>query len=111
MRDVTTAGPVPGVAMGSYKVKYKTYPVSEVKCVDGKGQPHVMYMLPSIEMHITEVDGKKTVFYLDMTKVSNDTLYGTKSRMLGFLKASIPMNRIKKIKVVNNHMSFHYTDY
>src|SRR5437899_7655194 len=62
-REVTTRGPL------GHKAKYKTFPIDVIKCVDKKGNPVELKNSPSLEIRFTDINNKKTIFYLDLILV------------------------------------------
>jgi len=54
---------------------------------------------PSIEMRVTTIDGKRHIMYFDSVYLENDTLYGSKARLISLNYTKIPFNKIVKIEV------------
>ncbi len=101
LRDVTVVGPT------GMREKYKTFPVTGIKCVDKHGQPATLKVSPSIEMRVTDTAGRRTVFYFDQIFVNRQTIRGMRSRFLGLPK-TIPFTAIRKIEVQDGHKKFRY---
>ena len=59
-REVTTRGP-----MGD-KVKYNTFPMNMIKCVDKEGNTVELQNSPSLEIRFTDTNNKKTTFILTL---------------------------------------------
>ena len=89
MKDVVTRGPMGGL------VKYKIYPIDYIKCVDKNDKPVVLKNGPSIEMRITDVHNKRTIFYFDLIRVDESSILGVESRFMPSIKKRIPLNEIK----------------
>lgn len=85
-----------------------------IKCTDKNGNPKELINGPSIETRITYVpNGKskkrRTVFYFDTIKVTDSTVSGFRSRILGMPK-TILLDSIKKIEVQNGGKKFNKTN-
>jgi hypothetical protein len=103
MKEVTVQGPV------GERVTYKTFPQDSVDCINKKGQWHRLEKAPSIEIRFTDSNNKKTVFYFDRIFVSDTSVTGTYSRILGLQKA-IPLKTIKKIEIQDGRKNYRYVD-
>ena len=102
LREVATRGPMGDV------VKYKTYPIDIIKCVDKNGNPVELKNSPSIEIRFTDNDNKRTVFYFDLIRVGKTSISGVKSRHATWIKKIIPINTIKKIEIQDGKKRFRY---
>ena len=102
LREVITVGPWGG------QQKYKTYPIDYISCVDKDGNPAQLENGPSIEMRITDTNGRRTVFYFDLIKVNNSYVYGVESRFMPSITKKIPLGAIKKIEVQDGKKKFRY---
>ena len=103
MKEVTVQGPV------GKRVKYKTFPRDSVNCIDKNGNVILLEKIPSLEIRFTDSNNKKTVFYFDRMFVTDTSVSGTYSRILG-LQKTIPLNRIKKIEIQNGRKNYRYVD-
>ena len=103
MKEVMVQGPV------GERVKYKTFPQDSVDCVDKNGNVIRLEKIPSLEIRFTDSNNKKTVFYFDRMFVTDTSVSGTYSRILG-LQKTIPLNRIKKIEIQNGRKNYRYVD-
>jgi hypothetical protein len=92
-KEVETRGPI------GDKVKYKTYPMDFISCVDNKGQSFHLQMSPSIEIRFTDTNNKKTVMYLDLMRVNDEYVSGSESRIISSVRRTIPLKTIKKIEI------------
>jgi hypothetical protein len=101
MREVTVQGPI------GEKVTYKTFPQDSVDCINKKGQWIRLEKAPSLEIRFTDSNNKKTVFYFDRIFVTETSINGTYSRILG-LKKAIPLNGIKKIEIQDGRKNYRY---
>ena len=102
MKEVTTRGPV------GDKVKYKTFPMDFIKCVDKKGNPAELRNSPSLEIKFTDINNKKTIFYFDLISVDNVYVKGVQSRFITSIKKTIPLNTIKSIEIQDGRKNFRY---
>lgn len=103
-REVTTRGP-----MGD-KIKYKTFPIDFIKCVDKKGNPVELQNSPSLEIRFTDTNNKKTIFYFDLISVGKTYVSGVQSRFITSIKKTIPLNTIKTIEIQNGKKKFSYVN-
>jgi hypothetical protein len=104
LKKVTTRGP------GGDRVKYETFPIDIIKCVDSKGNSAELRNSPSIEIRFTDVNNKRTIFYFDLISVNDTTVRGIQSRFFPSIRKTIPLNTISKIEVQDGKKNFHYVD-
>ena len=102
LKEVTTRGP-----MGD-KVKYKTFPIDFIKCVDKNGNPIELQNSPSLEIRFTDTNNKKTIFYFDLISVDETYVRGVQSRFITSIKKTIPLNTIKTIEIQDGKKKFSY---
>ena len=103
-RDVTTRGP-----MGD-KVKYKTFQMDIIKCIDKNGHPVELQNSPSLEIRFTNTSNKKTIFYFDLISVNETYVSGVQSRFMTSIKKTIPLNTIKTIEIQDGKKKFSYVN-
>ena len=104
LKEVTTRGP-----MGD-KVKYKTFPIDFIKCVDKNGNPVELKNSPSLEIRFTDTNNKKTIFYFDLISVDETYVRGVQSRFITSIKKTIPLNTIKTIEIQDGKKKFSYVN-
>ena len=104
LKEVTTRGP-----MGD-KVKYKTFPIDFIKCVDKNGNPIELQNSPSLEIRFTDTNNKKTIFYFDLISVGETYVRGVQSRFITSIKKTIPLNTIKTIEIQDGKKKFSYVN-
>ena len=104
LKEVTTRGP-----MGD-KVKYKTFPMDFIKCVDKNGNPVELQNSPSLEIRFTDTNNKKTIFYFDLISVDETYVRGVQSRFITSIKKTIPLNTIKIIEIQDGKKKFNYVN-
>ena len=104
LKEVTTSGP-----MGD-KVKYKTFPMDFIKCVDKNGNPIELQNSPSLEIRFTDTNNKKTIFYFDLISVDETYVRGVQSRFITSIKKTIPLNTIKTIEIQDGKKKFSYVN-
>ena len=102
--EVTTRGPI------GDKVKYKTFQIELIKCVDNKGNPIVLQKSPSLEIRFTDSSNKKTIFYFDLISVDETYVKGVQSRFITSIKKTIPLNTIKTIEIQDGKKNFRYVN-
>jgi len=103
LRRVVTINPLGG------KTTYKTYPIDSILCFDKNGVNMKLKNGPSIEIRFTDKENKKTVFYFDLITVHNDTVTGSRSRIITSIKRSIPLSNVKTIEVQDGGKKYNYT--
>jgi len=100
MKEVVVQGPL------GERTRYRTFPQDSVDCTK-KGQWIRLEKAPSLEIRFTDDHNKKTVYYFDRIFVTDSTVSGTYSRILG-LQKSIPLETIKKIEIQDGHKNYRY---
>ncbi len=103
-KNVTVRGP------GGSTVKYETFPLDTIKCIDSKGNPVALKNSPSIEIRFFYGDNQQITFYFDLISVNDSTLTGIRSRYITSLRKTIPINTIHKIELQDGHKDFHYVN-
>jgi hypothetical protein len=102
LQMVTVRGPV------GERYQYLANPINEIECVDKSGNPSRLINSPSIEMRITDIDGKRIIFYFDRVFVSDSTLTGIQSRFISSVSKTIKLKDIKKIEIQDGKKNFDY---
>jgi hypothetical protein len=102
LRRVTVRGPV------GERDAYLANPIDTIECVDKEGNPGRLIDSPSIEMRVTETNGKRTVFYFDRVFVTDSTLLGVQSRFISSIRKTIRLKDIKKIEIQDGKKNFDY---
>jgi hypothetical protein len=103
-KKVTVRGP------GGGTVKYETFPMDTIKCVDSKGNPIKLKNSPSIEIRFIYADNKQITFYFDLMSVNDSTVTGIRSRIIPSIRKTIPINTIRKIEIQDGHKDLHYVN-
>jgi hypothetical protein len=103
-KEVTTRGP------GGDKVKYMTYPITSIKCVDKNGSAYNLTASPSLEIRFTYGNNQRTIFYFDLIRINDTLLTGGQSRFMPSIKKTISLNSIKKIDIQDGHKKFVYVN-
>lgn len=88
-------------------IKYQANSLKYLNVYDKNGSLSFLQNSPSVEMRVTQKNGKRKIFYLDTVTLENDTLKGSKSRFLG-LNDKIPFDQIIKIEVQDGGKNFYY---
>jgi hypothetical protein len=99
---VTVRGPI------GERYNYLANPINEIECSDKNGNPSRLTNSPSIEMRVTETNGKKTIFYFDRIFVTDSTLTGIQSRFISSINKTIKLKDIKKIEIQDGKKNFVY---
>lgn len=92
----------------SKNIRYSSNNIDQIEVVDKKGKIFYLDNSPSIEMRVTDLNGKKYQLYFDTVILENDTLKGGRSRFVQGLKREIPMENILKIEVQDGGKNFNY---
>ena len=103
LKLVSTRGPAGEIE------HYPANPIVQIKCIDKEGNPFLLTNSPSIEMRITEIDNKRTVFYFDRVYLRDSLIVGDRSRFI-YLPKAIPINNVKLIEVQDGHKNFKYVE-
>jgi hypothetical protein len=98
---VATEGPMGDV------VKYETFSMNYIKCIDKNGNPVTLKKIPSLEIRFTDSSGKRTVFYFDRIIVNGNDVTGSQSRFLSMQK-TIHLNTIRTIEIQDGKKRFTY---
>ena len=104
LKEVTTRGPA------GDKVRYKTFPIDFIKCVDKDGNPVELRNNPSLEIRFTDTNNKKTIFYFDLISVDKTYVRGVQSRFITSIKKTIPLSTIKTIEIQDGKRKFNYVN-
>lgn len=103
-KEVTTRGPA------GDEVKYMTYPITTIKCVDKNGAAHELSVSPSVEIRFTYDNNRRVIFYFDLIRINDTLLTGGRSRFISSIKKTISMNSIKKIEIQDGEKKFRYVN-
>lgn len=89
-------------------IKYNSNNIKRIIVTDKDGKRTYLDNSPSIEMRVTQVNGKRYNFYFDTVILENDTLKGGRSRFAKVLDRQIPMDSIVRIEVQDGGKKFEY---
>lgn len=89
-------------------IKYSSNNIDSLLVSDKNGNKSYIKNSPSIELRITQQNGKKSILYFDTVILENDTLKGSKSRFAQRLTKQIPMDSIVKIEIQDGKKNFKY---
>lgn len=87
-------------------IKYQANTLKYLNVYDKNGQLNFIRNSPSTEIRVTLNNGSKKIFFLDTVVIENDTLKGSKSRLLG-IKDKVPFNTIVKIEVQDGQKNYY----
>lgn len=87
-------------------IKYQANSLKYLNVYDKNGKLSFIRNSPSTEIRVTLINGKKKIFYLDTVVLENDTLKGSKSRLLG-ITDKVPFNHIVKIEVQDGRKNYY----
>ncbi|SRX52592.1 hypothetical protein [Aequorivita sp. CIP111184] len=91
-------------------IKYTSNNIKRIIVTDKDGKRTYLDNSPSIEMRVTQVNGKKYTFYFDTVILENDTLKGGRARLVqGFLR-KIPLDSIVKIELQDGGKNYNYKE-
>jgi hypothetical protein len=102
LRTVTVRGPI------GERYSYLANPIDEIECTDKNGNASRLTNSPSIEMRVTQANGKRTIFYFDRIFVTDSTLTGVQSRFVSSMIKTIKLNDVKKIEIQDGKKNFVY---
>lgn len=104
MQDATITTPMAYAP----NITYSANDVKGITVVDKKGNLFYLENSPSIEMRVTQKNGKRNISYFDTVHLRNDTLYAVGSRFLSFVTRKIPFDSIVKIELQDGGKKFNY---
>jgi hypothetical protein len=104
MQDVKVNNPL----LGNCGIVYKGNSIKTLMVLDKKGNIKYIDNSPSIEMRVTQKNGKKRIMYFDTVELQNDTLYGEGSRLLSGFVRKIPFDSIFKIEIQDGGKNYYY---
>ena len=104
LKAVTVRGPI------GEKYNYLSNGIAIIYCTDKAGNPIELSNSPSIEVRVTEITGKKTIFYFDRLYVTESTLFGVRSRFISAIRKEIKLADIKKIEIQDGGKNFNYVN-
>jgi len=100
---VTVKGPV------GEKYNYLANPISEIYCVDNKGNSFMLNNSPSIEIRFTYgVKNKKAIYYFDRIYINRNSVIGVQSRFISAIRKTIAVDSINKIEIQDGRKNYHY---
>jgi hypothetical protein len=102
LRTVTVRGPV------GERYNYLANPISEIECTDKNGNQSRLINSPSIELRVTQTNGKRTTFYFDRIFVTDTTLTGIQSRFVSSINKTIKLKDITEIEIQDGKKNFDY---
>ncbi len=92
------------------KIAYPSNNIKRLIVEDNDGKKLYLDNSPSIEMRVTQNNGKKYIMYFDTVILENDTLKGGRSRFIQDLTRMIPMDSIVKIEVQDGGKNYKYNN-
>jgi len=90
-------------------IKYETYPIDFIKCIDKNGTTIALKNSPALEIRFTDNNNKRTLFYFDRIFLKGDSVRGSQSRFFSVIK-TIPLNDVKLIEIQNGGKKLKYVD-
>lgn len=87
---------------------YLVNPIDVIEVTDKQGNYVELTKKPSIEIRVTDKNGKKTTFYFDRILIQNEKLIGVQSRFISSIQKSIPLDQIAKIEIQDGKKNFIY---
>lgn len=106
--DSTNLTPVKVRGPLGEEYNYLANPVDVIEVTDKQGNNVELIKKPSIEIRVTEINGKKTTFYFDRILIQNEKLTGVRSRFISAIQKSIPLDQIAKIEIQDGKKNFVY---
>ena len=104
LKEVATRGPYGDI------VKYNTYSIDYIKCVDKNGNMVELKNSPSLEIRFTDINNKKSIFYFDLINVDENFVSGVQSRFATSIRKTIPLNMVKVIEIQDGRKRFSYVN-
>lgn len=88
----------------------ETSAIDSILVLDKSGRHDLLPASPAVEVRFTDTANRKTVFYFDLLRLKNDTVFGGESRILSFLRKAIPLQSVRKIEIQNGRKNFRYVN-
>jgi len=88
---------------------YKTHPSETIELIAKSGEIKNMTVKPSLEMRVTHSGGKKNYFYFDKVYLTENFLYGDRTRFSDSFQKKIQLDSIEKLEVQDGKKNFKYT--
>ncbi len=88
-------------------ITYTANRIKKITVLDKQGLINYLDNSPSLEMRITQKNGKRQIMYFDTTELRNDTLYGSNSRFLK-TQRKVPFDSIAKIEIQDGGKNYYY---
>jgi len=106
-KETSVNNPMNAMIIAAPNIKYTMNSIKYLNVYAKDGSLFFMQNSPSVEMRVTLKNGKKKYFYLDTVFLENDTLKGSKSRILA-LENAVPFSEIVKIEVQDGGKKYQY---
>ena len=84
---------------GVYNKKFQSNKLKTIVVRDKENKNFEIVNSPSIEIRVTTIENKRFIMYFDTVYLENDTLYGSKSRLINLKETKIPFIKIMKIEI------------
>jgi len=89
-------------------IRYSANNIQEIIVLDKEGNQFFLKNSPSLEMRVTQKNGKKNVLYFDTVVIEGEILKGSRSRFSQALTIEIPIVDILKIEIQDGRKNFKY---
>lgn len=89
-------------------ISYDTFPIDEIKCFNRHEIPCNVKVKPSIEIRITHLKNKKSIFYFDRIRVQDNKIIGQNLRTFKFKDEEISLETISKIEIQDGKKYYRY---
>lgn len=90
------------------EIDYLANPIDIIYCTDKSGSKVELTNKPSIEIRVTQNNGKKTIFYFDRILVNSTSIMGFQSRILSGIAQTIDLKDVQMIEIQDSKKAFTY---
>lgn len=91
---------------GMYNKKFSSNTLKTIIVRDKANNKIEMVNRPSLEMRVTTITNKKYIMYFDTVYLENDTLFGSKARLISLKETKIPFNEIVKVEIQDGRKKY-----
>lgn len=85
--------------VGVYNKKFRSNNLKTIVVMNKENNKVEIVNSPSLEIRVTTTENKRFIMYFDTVYLENDTLYGSKARLITLKETKIPFIKIMKIEI------------
>lgn len=92
--------------VGVYNKKFRSNNLKTIVVMNKENNKVEIVNSPSLEIRVTTTKNKRFIMYFDTVYLENDTLYGSKSRLVTLKETKIPFIKIMKIEIQDGRKNY-----